>query len=102
LPIANCQLPFAKFSKILRTWARLLDSMLFFPFQVILSLRLGSPHRRRFAFGVAFDFAIHQWLRAKCQRLVLGYNHRIIDGADADQFMVAVRDYLENFNDDIG
>ena len=23
------------------------------------------------------------------------------DGADADQFMVAVRDYLENFNDDI-
>jgi len=35
-------------------------------------------------------------------RLVLGYDHRIIDGADADQFMVAVRDYLENFNDDIG
>jgi pyruvate dehydrogenase E2 component (dihydrolipoamide acetyltransferase) len=35
-------------------------------------------------------------------RLVLGYGHRIIDGADADQFMVAVRDYLENFEDDIG
>jgi pyruvate dehydrogenase E2 component (dihydrolipoamide acetyltransferase) len=35
-------------------------------------------------------------------RLVLGYDHRIIDGADADQFMVAVRDYLENFKDDIG
>jgi len=35
-------------------------------------------------------------------RLVLGYDHRIIDGADADQFMVAVRDYLENFNEDIG
>jgi pyruvate dehydrogenase E2 component (dihydrolipoamide acetyltransferase) len=35
-------------------------------------------------------------------RLVLGYDHRIIDGADADQFMVAVRDYLENFSDDIG
>jgi 2-oxoglutarate dehydrogenase E2 component (dihydrolipoamide succinyltransferase) len=35
-------------------------------------------------------------------RLVLGYDHRIIDGADADQFMVAVRNYLENFNEDIG
>ena len=35
-------------------------------------------------------------------RLVLGYDHRIIDGADADQFMVAVRSYLENFNEDIG
>jgi pyruvate dehydrogenase E2 component (dihydrolipoamide acetyltransferase) len=35
-------------------------------------------------------------------RLVLGYDHRIIDGAEADQFMVAVRDYLENFNEDIG
>jgi 2-oxoglutarate dehydrogenase E2 component (dihydrolipoamide succinyltransferase) len=35
-------------------------------------------------------------------RLSIGYDHRIIDGADADQFMVAVREYLENFNDDIG
>ena len=35
-------------------------------------------------------------------RLTLGYDHRIIDGADADQFMVAVREYLENFNEDIG
>jgi 2-oxoglutarate dehydrogenase E2 component (dihydrolipoamide succinyltransferase) len=35
-------------------------------------------------------------------RLVLGYDHRIIDGADADQFMVAVREYLEGFNEDIG
>jgi 2-oxoglutarate dehydrogenase E2 component (dihydrolipoamide succinyltransferase) len=35
-------------------------------------------------------------------RLVLGYDHRIVDGADADQFMVAVREYLENFNEDIG
>lgn len=35
-------------------------------------------------------------------RLVLGYDHRIIDGADADQFMVAVRDYLEKFDEDIG
>jgi pyruvate dehydrogenase E2 component (dihydrolipoamide acetyltransferase) len=35
-------------------------------------------------------------------RLVLGYDHRVIDGADADQFMVAVRDYLESFNEDIG
>ncbi|HKT49930.1 MAG TPA: 2-oxoglutarate dehydrogenase, E2 component, dihydrolipoamide succinyltransferase [Candidatus Angelobacter sp.] len=35
-------------------------------------------------------------------RLVLGYDHRIVDGADADQFLVAVRDYLENFSEDIG
>ena len=35
-------------------------------------------------------------------RLSIGYDHRIIDGADADQFMVAMREYLENFNEDIG
>ncbi|MGZ4859246.1 MAG: 2-oxoglutarate dehydrogenase, E2 component, dihydrolipoamide succinyltransferase [Candidatus Angelobacter sp.] len=35
-------------------------------------------------------------------RLSVGYDHRIIDGADADQFMVAVREYLESFNEDIG
>lgn len=35
-------------------------------------------------------------------RLVLGYDHRIIDGAEADQFMVAVREYLESFNEDVG
>jgi 2-oxoglutarate dehydrogenase E2 component (dihydrolipoamide succinyltransferase) len=35
-------------------------------------------------------------------RLTLGYDHRVIDGADADQFMVAVREYLESFNEDIG
>ena len=35
-------------------------------------------------------------------RLSVGYDHRIVDGADADQFMVAVREYLENFNEDIG
>jgi len=35
-------------------------------------------------------------------RLTLGYDHRIVDGADADQFMVAVRSYLETFNEDIG
>ena len=35
-------------------------------------------------------------------RLSIGYDHRIIDGADADQFMVAVREYLERFNEDIG
>ena len=35
-------------------------------------------------------------------RLTLGYDHRIVDGADADQFMVAVREYLESFNEDIG
>jgi len=35
-------------------------------------------------------------------RLTLGYDHRIIDGADADKFMVAVRSYLENWSEDIG
>ena len=35
-------------------------------------------------------------------RLTLGYDHRIIDGAEADQFMVALRDYLEKFDEDIG
>lgn len=35
-------------------------------------------------------------------RLTLGYDHRIIDGADADKFMVAVKKYLENWNEEIG
>jgi len=35
-------------------------------------------------------------------RLVLGYDHRIIDGADADKFMAAVKNYLENWNEEIG
>lgn len=35
-------------------------------------------------------------------RLTLGYDHRIIDGADADRFMVAVKKYLESWNEEIG
>ena len=35
-------------------------------------------------------------------RLILGYDHRIVDGADADKFMVAVKNYLENWNEEIG
>jgi 2-oxoglutarate dehydrogenase E2 component (dihydrolipoamide succinyltransferase) len=35
-------------------------------------------------------------------RLVLGYDHRIIDGADADKFMAAVKNYLENWNEEFG
>ena len=35
-------------------------------------------------------------------RLTLGYDHRIIDGADADRFMVAVRKYLEEWSEEIG
>jgi 2-oxoglutarate dehydrogenase E2 component (dihydrolipoamide succinyltransferase) len=35
-------------------------------------------------------------------RLTLGYDHRIIDGADADRFMVAVRKYLEGWSEEIG
>jgi 2-oxoglutarate dehydrogenase E2 component (dihydrolipoamide succinyltransferase) len=35
-------------------------------------------------------------------RLTLGYDHRIVDGADADKFMVAIRNYLENWSEEIG
>jgi 2-oxoglutarate dehydrogenase E2 component (dihydrolipoamide succinyltransferase) len=33
--------------------------------------------------------------------LVLGYDHRVIDGAVADQFMAQVKKYLEEWNEDI-
>jgi len=36
------------------------------------------------------------------ERLVLGYDHRIIDGADADKFMVVVKNFLENWSEEIG
>ena len=35
-------------------------------------------------------------------RLTLGFDHRIIDGADAGRFMAEVKAYLENWNEDIG
>jgi pyruvate dehydrogenase E2 component (dihydrolipoamide acetyltransferase) len=35
-------------------------------------------------------------------RFSIGYDHRIIDGADADKFMVAVKEYLENWSEEIG
>ena len=34
--------------------------------------------------------------------LTLGFDHRIIDGADAGKFMAEVKKYLENWNEDIG
>src|SRR6185437_11531542 len=34
--------------------------------------------------------------------LTLGYDHRIIDGAVADQFMALVKKTLENWNEDVG
>ena len=34
--------------------------------------------------------------------LTLGYDHRIIDGAVADQFMVGVKKTLENWSEDVG
>ncbi len=34
--------------------------------------------------------------------LTLGYDHRIIDGAVADQFMVVVKKSLENWSEDVG
>jgi len=35
-------------------------------------------------------------------RLTLGFDHRIVDGADAGRFMQELKKYLENWNEDIG
>jgi pyruvate dehydrogenase E2 component (dihydrolipoamide acetyltransferase) len=35
-------------------------------------------------------------------RLTLGFDHRIIDGADAGKFMAELRKYLENWSEEIG
>jgi pyruvate dehydrogenase E2 component (dihydrolipoamide acetyltransferase) len=35
-------------------------------------------------------------------RLTLGFDHRIIDGADAGRFMAELKKYLENWNEEIG
>jgi 2-oxoglutarate dehydrogenase E2 component (dihydrolipoamide succinyltransferase) len=35
-------------------------------------------------------------------RLTLGFDHRIIDGADAGRFMAEIKKYLENWNEGIG
>jgi pyruvate dehydrogenase E2 component (dihydrolipoamide acetyltransferase) len=34
-----------------------------------------------------------------CGYITLGFDHRVIDGAVADQFMVDVRSALENFDE---
>jgi 2-oxoglutarate dehydrogenase E2 component (dihydrolipoamide succinyltransferase) len=34
--------------------------------------------------------------------LTLGYDHRVIDGAVADQFMAVVKKTLENWSEDVG
>ena len=34
--------------------------------------------------------------------LTLGYDHRVIDGAVADQFMMVVKKTLENWSEDVG
>jgi pyruvate dehydrogenase E2 component (dihydrolipoamide acetyltransferase) len=36
------------------------------------------------------------------QRFTLGFDHRIIDGADAGKFMADFKSYLENWNEEIG
>jgi pyruvate dehydrogenase E2 component (dihydrolipoamide acetyltransferase) len=36
------------------------------------------------------------------QRFALGFDHRIVDGADAGKFMTDFKSYLENWNEDIG
>ena len=36
------------------------------------------------------------------QRFTLGFDHRIVDGADAGKFMSDFKDYLQNWNEDIG
>jgi 2-oxoglutarate dehydrogenase E2 component (dihydrolipoamide succinyltransferase) len=43
------------------------------------------------------SIAIHSIIR-----LTLGFDHRIIDGADAGKFMAEVKKYLENWSEDIG
>jgi pyruvate dehydrogenase E2 component (dihydrolipoamide acetyltransferase) len=43
------------------------------------------------------SIAIHSIIR-----LTLGFDHRIIDGADAGKFMAELKKYLENWNEDIG
>jgi pyruvate dehydrogenase E2 component (dihydrolipoamide acetyltransferase) len=45
----------------------------------------------------ADSIAIHNIIR-----LTLGFDHRIIDGADAGRFMAELKKYLENWNEDIG
>jgi 2-oxoglutarate dehydrogenase E2 component (dihydrolipoamide succinyltransferase) len=36
------------------------------------------------------------------QRFALGFDHRIVDGADAGKFMTDFKSYLENWSEDIG
>ncbi|MBW8747865.1 MAG: 2-oxo acid dehydrogenase subunit E2, partial [Acidobacteria bacterium] len=36
------------------------------------------------------------------QRFTLGFDHRIVDGADAGKFMTDFKAYLENWSEDIG
>ena len=36
------------------------------------------------------------------QRFTLGFDHRIVDGADAGKFMTDFKQYLENWSEDIG
>jgi len=40
-------------------------------------------------------------IRSLCH-LALGYDHRVIDGAVADQFLRAVAMYLQDWNEDVG
>ena len=35
-------------------------------------------------------------------RLTMGFDHRIIDGAEAGKFMAELKKYLENWNEEIG
>lgn len=39
-------------------------------------------------------------VRSRCH-ISIGYDHRVIDGAVADQFMVVVKNYLENWNESL-
>jgi pyruvate dehydrogenase E2 component (dihydrolipoamide acetyltransferase) len=36
------------------------------------------------------------------QRFTLGFDHRIVDGADAGKFMTDFKNYMQNWNEDIG
>jgi 2-oxoglutarate dehydrogenase E2 component (dihydrolipoamide succinyltransferase) len=39
-------------------------------------------------------------IRSRCH-ISIGYDHRVIDGAVADQFMVVIKNYLENWNESL-
>ena len=42
------------------------------------------------------------YLIRSVQRFTLGFDHRIVDGADAGKFMTDFKSYLQDWTEDIG